>query len=168
MYTAQLENKGPFAIRYPRGRGVSSDWKQPFEEIKVGTGQVIREGNDLAIISIGHIGNYAIEACNQLADLGIDAAHYDIRFLKPIDEKLLHSICSKFKNVITIEDGTIVGGLGSAVVEFINDNNYNTSVKRLGVPDSFIEQGTVAELHRICGCDVEGIIETAKEITNQK
>lgn len=168
MYTAQLENMGPFAIRYPRGRGVSSDWKKPFEEIKIGTGQVIREGNDLAIISIGHIGNYAIEACRQLADLGIDTAHYDMRFLKPIDEKLLHTICSKFKNVITIEDGTIVGGLGSAVVEFINDNNYNTTVKRLGVPDSFIEQGTVAELHRICGCDVEGIVGIAKEIHTQK
>lgn len=175
MYTAQFENMGPFAIRYPRGRGISSDWKKPFEEIKVGTGQVIREGNDLAIISIGHIGNYAIEACKQLADMDIDAAHYDMRFLKPIDEKLLHAICSKFKNVITIEDGTIIGGLGSAVVEFINDNDYNTTVKRLGIPDNFIEQGTVAELHRICGCDVEGIIHTAKgiihtgkEVVNQK
>lgn len=168
MYTAQLENMGPFAIRYPRGRGINSDWKKPFEEIKVGTGQIIREGNDLAIISIGHIGNYVIEACKQLADAGIDAAHYDMRFLKPIDEKLLHSICAKYKNIITIEDGTIIGGLGSAVVEFINDNHYNTSVKRLGVPDSFIEQGTVAELHRICGCDVKGIVDTATGIANGK
>jgi 1-deoxy-D-xylulose-5-phosphate synthase len=162
MYTAQLDNMGPFVIRYPRGRGVTDGWRQPFEKIEVGKGRRLREGKDLAILSIGHIGNLATEACKQLSELGIEAAHYDMRFLKPIDEALLHEVFQKYDKVITIEDGTIVGGLGSAVIEFMNDHNYHAQIKRLGVPDTFIEQGTVAELYRICGCDIQGIIETAK------
>ena len=168
MYTAQLENMGPFVIRYPRGRGMSDHWKRPFEKIELGTGRCLREGKDLAILSIGHIGNLATEACKQLSEAGIEAAHYDMRFLKPIDEVLLKEIFSKHTNVITIEDGTIIGGLGSAVIEYVSDQNLPAIVKRLGVPDTFIEQGTVAELYRICGCDIQGIIETAKGLTSQK
>ena len=169
MYTAQLDNMGPFVIRYPRGRGVIGDgWRKPFEKIEVGTGRRLREGKDLAILSIGHIGNIVTKACTELSAAGVEAAHYDMRFLKPIDEALLHEVFTKYDKVITIEDGTIIGGLGSAVIEFMNDHDYNASVKRLGVPDTFIEQGTVSELYRICGCDVQGIVETAKELSGQK
>jgi 1-deoxy-D-xylulose-5-phosphate synthase len=167
MYTAQLDNMGPFVIRYPRGRGVTDGWRRPFEKIEVGTGQRLREGKDLAILSIGHIGNLATKACKQLSEMGIEAGHYDMRFLKPIDEVLLHEVFKKYDKVITIEDGTIIGGLGSAVIEFMNDHHYRADIKRLGVPDTFIEQGTVAELYRICGCDVQGIIEAAKELTTK-
>jgi 1-deoxy-D-xylulose-5-phosphate synthase len=168
MYTAQLDNMGPFVIRYPRGRGVIGDgWRKPFEKIEVGIGRRLREGKDLAILSIGHIGNLVTKACNQLSEIGIEAAHYDMRFLKPIDEALLHEVFQKYDKVITIEDGTIIGGLGSAVIEFMNDHNYQASIKRLGVPDTFIEQGTVAELYRICGCDTQGIIETAQALIAQ-
>jgi 1-deoxy-D-xylulose-5-phosphate synthase len=165
MYTAQLDNMGPFVIRYPRGRGVTDGWRRPFEKIEVGTGQRLREGKDLAILSIGHIGNLANKACIQLSEMGIEAGHYDMRFLKPIDKALLHEVFKKYDKVITIEDGTIIGGLGSAVIEFMNDHHYRADIKRLGVPDTFIEQGTVAELYRFCGCDVQGIIEAAKELT---
>jgi len=168
MYTAQLDNMGPFVIRYPRGRGVTDGWRRPFEKIEVGTGQRLREGKDLAILSIGHIGNLATKACKQLSEMGIEAGLYDMRFLKPIDEVLLHEVFKKYDKVITIEDGTIIGGLGSAVIEFMNDHHYRADIKRLGVPDTFIEQGTVAELYRICGCDVQGIIEAAKELTTNK
>jgi len=169
MYTAQLDNMGPFVIRYPRGRGVIGDgWRKPFEKVEVGTGRRLREGKDLAILSIGHIGNLATEACKQLSAMGIEAAHYDMRFLKPIDEAILNEVFLKYEKVITIEDGTIIGGLGSAVIEFMNDHNYRASIKRLGVPDTFIEQGTVAELYRICGCDTRGIIETAQALIAHK
>jgi 1-deoxy-D-xylulose-5-phosphate synthase len=169
MYTAQLDNMGPFVIRYPRGRGVTGDgWRKPFEKIEIGTGRCLRKGSDVAILSIGHIGNLATEACKQLSEVGIEAAHYDMRFLKPLDEALLHEVFKNHDKVITIEDGTIIGGLGSAVIEFMNDHKYKASVKRLGVPDTFIEQGTVAELYRICGCDIQGILETANELVGQK
>lgn len=168
MYTAQLDNMGPFVIRYPRGRGVCDEWRKPFEKIEVGKGRCLREGKDLAILSIGHIGNLATEACKQLSGMGIEAAHYDMRFLKPIDKVLLEEVFSKYTKVITIEDGTIIGGLGSAVIEYVNDHNLPAIVQRLGVPDTFIEQGSVAELYRICGCDIQGIIETAKGLISQK
>ncbi len=158
MYTAQLEGMGPFAIRYPRGRGIKHQWKTPFSVLPVGKGQTIREGKDLAIISIGHIGNLALEACDQLSEKGIEAALYDIRFLKPIDEELLHEIFKRFNKVITIEDGCIIGGLGSAITEFASDHGYHdVSIRRLGIPDRFIEQGTLEELHHECGIDTEGI-----------
>jgi 1-deoxy-D-xylulose-5-phosphate synthase len=168
MYTAQLDNMGPFVIRYPRGRGVLDGWRKPFEKIEVGKGRCLREGKDLAILSIGHIGNLVTGACKQLSEMGIEAAHYDMRFLKPIDEAILNEVFLNYDKVITIEDGTIIGGLGSAVIEFMNDHNYRASIRRLGVPDTFIEQGTVAELYRICGCDTQGIIETAKELISPK
>ena len=164
MYTAQLEGMGPFAIRYPRGRGVMPQWKTPFTALQVGKGQIIREGKDLAIISIGHPGNEALKACIQLAEKNIDAALYDMRFLKPIDEELLHLIFSQFNKIITLEDSSIIGGLGSAVIEFANDNGYhNAVIHRLGIPDRFIEQGTNEELHHECGIDLEGIIKAAEQ-----
>ena len=164
MFTAQLENKGPFSIRYPRGRGVMTKWKTPFKEIEVGKGRLIRKGTDVAILSIGHVGNFVIEASKELAKKRIDIAHYDMRFVKPIDEKILHEVGKNFKAVITIEDGTVVGGFGSAVLEFMSDNGYNPVIKRLGVPDRFVDHGTPQELHRECGFDVEGIIKTVKSL----
>jgi len=162
MYTAQLEGMGPFAIRYPRGRGVMPEWKTPFTALPVGKGHMIIEGKDLAIISIGHLGNTALEACTQLAEKSIDVALYDIRFLKPVDEELLHEVFKRFDKIITLEDGSLIGGLGSAVTEFANDKGYqNASIHRLGVPDRFVEQGTVEELHHECGIDLEGIVNAA-------
>ena len=162
MYTAQLEGMGPFAIRYPRGRGVMPLWKTPFSALTVGKGRMIRDGKDLAIISIGHVGNTALEACTQLAAKNIDVALFDIRFLKPIDEELLHEIFKRFDKVITLEDGSLIGGLGSAVTEFANDKGYHdASIHRLGVPDRFVEQGTPAELYHECGIDLEGIVNAA-------
>lgn len=164
MYTAQLEGMGPFAIRFPRGRGVMPLWKIPFTALPVGKGRLIRQGKDLAIISIGHHGNIALEACSQLAEINIDAALYDIRFLKPIDEELLHEVFKQFDKVITLEDGSVIGGLGSAVTEFANDNGYQHAViHRLGIPDRFIEQGTVEQLHHQCGIDTEGIVNATEK-----
>ena len=164
MYTAQLDGMGPVAIRYPRGRGVMLDWKKPFRKIEPGKGRKICSGDDVVIISIGHVGNSVVEACFKLGIIGINVAHYDIRFLKPLDEELLHEIFKNFRKIITVEDGTIIGGLGSAVLEFMADNNYKSNIKRLGIPDRFIEQGTITELHKECGYDTEGIIKTVKEI----
>jgi len=162
MYTAQLEGMGPVAIRYPRGRGVMPQWKTPFTALQVGKGRIIREGTDLAIIAIGHIGNEALNACTQLAEKNIDAALYDIRFLKPLDEELLHLVCNQFDKIITLEDASIIGGLGSAVTEFANDHGYhNITIHRLGIPDRFVEQGTVEELHHECGIDLDGIVNSA-------
>ncbi len=164
MYTAQLREMGPFAIRYPRGRGVMPQWKTPFTELQVGKGRMILDGNDLAIISIGPIGNTAFEACLQLAEKNIEAALFDIRFLKPIDEELLHSIFKKFNKIITLEDGAIIGGLGSAVTEFASDKGFlNTTIRRLGIPDRFIEQGTPDELHNECGIDLQGIVNAVEQ-----
>ncbi|MDK2977414.1 MAG: 1-deoxy-D-xylulose-5-phosphate synthase [Bacteroidales bacterium] len=166
MYTAQLENHGPFSIRYPRGRGVMPEWKTPFKKIKIGKGQQIRKGEDIAILSIGHVGNYVIEASKILAkSYQIDVAHYDMRFVKPIDEEILHFVGKNYKAVITIEDGTIIGGFGSAILEFMNDHEYNPVIKRMGVPDKFIEQGTPQELHHECGFDVQGIIKEVRALT---
>ncbi len=164
MYTAQLNVTGPVAIRYPRGRGINAEWETPFREFTIGKGQLIKEGDDIAVLSIGHVGNSVIEACKELDDQGISVAHYDMRFLKPIDEELLATVFSKFKKIITVEDGTIVGGLGSAVLEFMADHHYIAQVKRLGIPDKFIEQGTIAELHAECGYDVAGIVKAVKKI----
>jgi 1-deoxy-D-xylulose-5-phosphate synthase len=161
MYTAQLpRTEGAFSIRYPRGQGVMPNWRTPFEEIEIGTGRKIREGEDLAILTIGHIGNYAVEVCEKLEKQGINIAHYDLRFAKPLDEKLLHEVFSAFKKVVTIEDGCLQGGVGSAVLEFMIDNNYNSEVKRLGIPDRIVEHGEQLELHHECGFDPEGIERT--------
>ena len=164
MFTAQLENKGPFSIRYPRGRGVIPDWKKPFEEIQIGKGRIIRKGSDIAILTIGHIGNFVTEVANILDKQHIDIAHYDMRFVKPIDEEILHEVAKKFKIVLTIEDASTIGGFGSAVTEFINDNGYNLIVKRLGIPDKFIDHGSPQELYKECGLDAESIAETVKRL----
>jgi 1-deoxy-D-xylulose-5-phosphate synthase len=162
MYTAQLdETKGAFSIRYPRGEGVMPNWRTPFEKIEIGKGRLVKEGKDIAILTIGHIGNYAAKACQMLEEEGIDAAHYDMRFVKPLDEKLLHQVFSKYNKIITVEDGCLMGGFGSAILEFMADHKYQAQVKRLGIPDAIIEHGEQLELHRECGFDPEGIAHTA-------
>lgn len=163
MFTAQSENYGAFVIRYPRGRGVMPEWKTDFEKIQIGKGQIIKEGKDLAFITIGHIGNNAIKASKILEKEGIDAGIFNMRFLKPIDNELLHHIFKNYQKIITIEDGVITGGLGSAVMEFAVDNNYHNTIVRMGVPDRFIEQGSIEELQKECGFDVDSIIETARK-----
>jgi len=164
MYTAQADNNGPFSIRYPRGTGTMADWKTPFKKIKIGTGRRVKNGDDVAILTIGDIGNYAVKATDELAKKGISIAHYDMRFVKPIDEILLHEVFGKFKKVITVENGCIQGGMGSAVLEFMADNNYQAEVKRLGIPDKFIEHGTQPELYDECSFDDKAIIETVKSL----
>jgi 1-deoxy-D-xylulose-5-phosphate synthase len=164
MFTAQLENKGPFSIRYPRGNGVMTEWKTPFKEIKVGTGRKITNGNDLAILSIGHPGNFVQEAIQELKEEGVSVAHYDMRFVKPIDQVMLHEVFTKFKKVITIEDGCLMGGFGSAVVEFMIDQKYNSEIVRLGIPDEYIHHGTQDELWEDCGFDKKAILKTIKKM----
>ena len=163
MYTATLQKEGAFTIRYPRGQGVMPEWRTPIEAVEVGKGRMIQEGEDLAILTIGHIGNYAVEACAALAEEGLHPAHFDMRFVKPLDEALLHEIFSRFKKVITVEDGCLQGGFGSAILEFMADHDYSqTSVKRLGIPDAVIEHGEQIELHRECGYDPEAIANAVK------
>lgn len=159
MYTAQLPDKGPFVIRYPRGRGVLTDWKCPLEELPIGKGRKLKEGKDMAVITLGPIGNLAAKAIERAEQAsGKSIAHYDLRFLKPLDEAMLHEIGKQFKQVITIEDGALNGGMGSAVLEFMADNNYQPNISRIGIPDKFIEHGTVPELYKICGMDEESIV----------
>ena len=164
MYTSQLPDQGPFSIRYPRGKGMMVNWKTPFKEIKIGTGRKIKNGEDIAILSLGHVGNYAVDACKQLNTKGIDAAHYDMRFAKPLDSLLLHEVFGKFSHIITVEDGCVVGGIGTAIAEFMLDNGYSSSIKRLGIPDSYIEHGTQEELHAECEYDANAISKVAQEI----
>ena len=166
MYTAQLPNKGPFVIRYPRGGGVLKDWRCPFEEIEIGKGRCLREGNDVTVLSIGAIGNDVAQAITELAESNsLSVAHYDMRFLKPLDENILHEVGRKFKHIITVENGVRNGGLGSAVIEWMNDHDYAVHVTRLGMPDDhFVEHGTVAELQHIVGIDVESIKQALAEL----
>ena len=166
MYTAQLPDQGPFIIRYPRGRGLISNWKRPFSPIVVGTGREIKAGTDAAILSIGPIGNLAYEAITEWESIHTDksVALYDIRFLKPLDTDLLHKICREHKRIITIENGTILGGLGSAVMEFIAENNYRPVIKRLGLPDEFIEHGSTPKLLQICKIDKDAVVDTLNEL----
>ena len=160
MYTAQLPDKGPFVIRYPRGNGVLTDWRCPLEAVEVGTGRCLKDGDDVAVLSIGPVGNNAA-----LAVEGTKAAHYDMRFLKPLDENILHEVGRRFKKVITVENGVRNGGLGSAVLEWMSDHGYQPQVVRMGLPDEFVEHGSVTELLKIVGLDVESI---RKEIPNYK
>ncbi|MCW5910270.1 MAG: 1-deoxy-D-xylulose-5-phosphate synthase [Cyclobacteriaceae bacterium] len=163
MFTAQLpRTEQVFSIRYPRGQGVMPHWRTPFQEIEIGKGRMIRDGEDVAILSFGHIGNYVVEACEVLGKNGIRPAHFDLRFVKPLDEELLHDVFSRFSKVITIEDGCIQGGVGSAVLEFMADHQYRAQVTRLGIPDRIVEHGDPLELHRECGMDVTGIIAAVK------
>ncbi|MCE7055367.1 1-deoxy-D-xylulose-5-phosphate synthase [Algoriphagus sp. AGSA1] len=163
MYSASIHN-GPYSIRYPRGKGVMPEWKTPFEEIPLGQGRIVKEGEEIAILSIGHIGNYAVEACGKLTKEGINPAHYDMRFVKPLDGELLHEIFGKFKKVVTVEDGCLMGGFGSAVIEWMMDHGYQAQVKRLGIPDEVVEHGEQIELHRDCGFDPEGIASTVRSM----
>lgn len=159
MYTAQLPDKGTFVIRYPRGRGVMTDWECPFEEVEVGTGRVLREGSDLAVLTLGPIGNNAAQAIDSLKAEGCTAsvAHYDMRFVKPLDTRLLTDIAHRFNRIITIEDGIRAGGFGSAVLEWMSDNGYHPEIIRMGLPDEFVEHGKVEELQKIVGIDTESI-----------
>jgi 1-deoxy-D-xylulose-5-phosphate synthase len=169
MYTAQLEeNKNPFVIRYPRGQGVMPEWRTPFEAIPVGKGRMIQDGEDIAILTFGHPGNFAVQACKELAADGLKPAHYDMRFAKPLDEELLHDIAARFTKIVTVEDGTIVGGFGSAVLEFMAANNYTPEVKMLGIPDRIVEHGKPEELHRECGYDAKGIAAAVREMVDDK
>ncbi len=165
MYTAQLpRTELAFSIRYPRGQGVMPEWRTPMEAIAIGTGRKLREGNELAILTLGHIGNYAVEVCERLARQNISIGHYDMRFAKPLDEKLLHEIFSQYKKIITVEDGCLQGGFGSAILEFMADNNLHAEVRRLGIPDRIVEHGEQHELHHECGFDAEGIERTVVEM----
>jgi 1-deoxy-D-xylulose-5-phosphate synthase len=158
MYTAQLDKiKSPFSIRYPRGRGVISEWEKPFTEIEIGKGRKISEGSDLAILSIGRPGNDVVKVVRKLNTENISIAHYDLRFAAPLDQSILHEVFQKFNQIITVEDGILKAGVGSAVIEFMADNGYKAEVRRLGIPDYFVEQGTQEELYRECGYDEEGI-----------
>ncbi len=175
MYTAQLEKtKNPFVIRYPRGEGVMVEWKTEMKEIEIGKGRKLsagssgREGNDIAILSLGHPGNFAAAAIRDLKNDGITPAHFDMRFVKPLDEEMLHEVFSKFDKIITVEDGTIVGGFGSAVLEFMNEHNYKAEIKMLGIPDRLVEHGTPKELHHECGYDASSIADAVREMKKEK
>ena len=158
MYTAQLPDLGPFAIRYPRGRGVLVDWECPLEEVQIGIGRKLKEGKDIAVLSLGPIGNEATKAiASAEAKNGKSIAHYDLRFLKPLDEEMLDEIDKNFQFIVTIEDGVLKGGMGSAILEFMADQGYTPTVRRIGIPDRFIQHGTPKELYQICGMDAENI-----------
>jgi 1-deoxy-D-xylulose-5-phosphate synthase len=164
MYTAQQDDMGPFVIRYPRGTGVMVDWQRPMKAIAVGKGRKICDGEDLAVLSIGTIGNEVVKATTALNEDGLYPAHYDLRFVKPLDENLLHEVFKKFSKIVTVEDGCIEGGMGSAILEFMADNNYNAEVVRLGIPDQFIEHGEQPELWAECGYDAVAIAEQVKKM----
>lgn len=169
MYTSQLPGQlSPVVIRYPRGEGVMSDWRRPFKEMQIGKGRKIRDGHDVAILSFGHPGNFVTEACKELLNDGLEPAHYDIRFVKPLDKELLHEVFSRFDKVITVEDGAIKGGFGSAILEFMSEHNYKADVKILGIPDHLVEHGKPAELHRECGYDAAGIASSVREMMKSK
>lgn len=168
MYTAQLENMGPFSIRYPRGNGSIVNWKTPMKEVSIGTGRKLTSGSDLAILSIGPLGIEAQNAVEKLADEGISAAHYDMRFIKPLDETILHEVFGKFDKIITVEDGVIIGGFGSAVIEFMAENQYVAKIVRLGIPDEFVEHGTQEELYALNEYDMAAIVKNAHLLVDKK
>ncbi len=169
MYTAQLEEtKYPYVIRYPRGQGVMPQWRTPMEKIETGTGRVICEGSEVAILTIGHPGNFAVAACRTLATEDIYPGHYDMRFVKPLDENLLHHIAGKYSKIVTVEDGTVVGGFGSAILEFLAAHGYHTEVRILGIPDRLVEHGKPEELHHECGYDAPAIADAVRELVNHK
>lgn len=169
MYTAQLDKTDfPISIRYPRGQGVMPEWKTPFEEIAIGKGRKIKDGRDIAILSLGHPGNFVTAAIRELKTDGVNPAHYDMRFAKPLDEALLHEVFRNYDKVITVEDGAITGGFGSAVLEFMAANHYSATVKLLGIPDRIVEHGQPKELHKECGYDAAGIANAVRELMKDK
>lgn len=168
MYTAQQENMGPFVIRYPRGNGFITDWKKTMCRLEIGKGEQLKEGENIAVLTIGTIANAAQEAIKKVEnEHQVKIAHYDLRFLKPLDEVLLHEIAKKYKQIITIEDGALIGGFGSAVLEFMADKNYNVQIKRIGIPDQFVEHGTQKELYAMLALDADGIAKTLTDILIQ-
>jgi 1-deoxy-D-xylulose-5-phosphate synthase len=168
MYTAQLDStKLPFVIRYPRGEGVMPEWRKPFEEIQIGKGRKLRDGKDIAILTIGHPGNFAAAAIRDLRHDGITPAHFDMRFAKPLDEELLHEALQGYSKIITVEDGTIVGGFGSAVTEFMAEHGYKNDLRMLGIPDRVVEHGTLKDLHRECGYDAQGIADAVRDMVRE-
>jgi len=169
MYTAQLDKIDlPFVIRYPRGEGVMPEWRTDMKEIGIGKGRKLKDGNDIAILSLGHPGNFAAAAIRDLKNDGLNPGHYDMRFAKPLDEELLHEACRKYGKIITVEDGAIEGGFGTAVLEFMASHHYKNEVRILGIPDTIVEHGTPKELHRECGYDTDGIIEAVREMMKEK
>lgn len=169
MYTAQLpETNYPMVIRYPRGEGVMPEWKTPFQEIKIGTGRKLKDGKEVAILSLGHPGNFVTAAIRQLRAEGLDPAHYDMRFVKPLDEAMLHEVFSKYDKVVTVEDGTVLGGFGSAVLEFMAAHNYKAQITIMGIPDRLVEHGTPKQLYREIGLDAEGIVATVRALAGVK
>ncbi|MCX6351088.1 MAG: 1-deoxy-D-xylulose-5-phosphate synthase [Bacteroidetes bacterium] len=168
MFTATQEGIGPFSIRYPRGEGVMIDWKTPLKNIPIGKGQKICDGDDIAILSIGHIGNFVVKATKMLNDTEVYPAHYDMRFVKPLDSEILHEVFGKHKNIITVEDGCVEGGFGSAILEWMAENNYQANVVRIGIPDEFIEHGEPMELYKECNMHPEGIAQKVREVLGVK
>ena len=168
MYTAQKTNTGPFAIRYPRGKVVKIDWKSTLKEVKIGKAEKINEGTEVAILSIGHPGNFIVEAQEQFNKLSISVAHWNMIFIKPLDTEVLDNVFKKYDKVITIEDGCLQGGFGSAIIEYMSDNGYNSKVKRLGIKDNFVNHGSQDELYRDCGIDVQAVVEAVKELVNNQ
>ncbi|MEM7109033.1 MAG: transketolase C-terminal domain-containing protein, partial [Bacteroidota bacterium] len=165
MYTSQLPREGKaFTIRYPRGQGVMPEWRTPFEKMEIGKGRKIKDGEDVAILTIGHIGNYAVDACEKLEKEGLNPAHYDMRFVKPLDEELLHEVFSNYSKVVTVEDGCLMGGFGSGILEFMAEHGYMAKLKRLGIPDAIIEHGEQKQLHAECDFDVDGITKAVIEM----
>ncbi|MEJ7588098.1 MAG: transketolase C-terminal domain-containing protein [Ferruginibacter sp.] len=169
MYTSQLvSTNSPFVIRYPRGEGVMAEWKTPFEEIQIGKGRKIKDGQEVAILSFGHPGNFAAAAIRDVKAEGINPAHYDMRFVKPIDKELLHEVFAKFTKIITIEDGTVIGGFGSAVLEFMNEYGYKADIKIMGIPDRLVEHGSLKELYKEIGLDADSIAGALREMMKAK
>jgi 1-deoxy-D-xylulose-5-phosphate synthase len=168
MFTASKGEHGPFSIRYPRGKGVLPEWRNEMELIPVGKGRKLKDGEGVAILSLGHPGNFAQEAIEELKTQGLDPAHYDMRFVKPLDEEMLHEIFQRYDKVLTVEDGALMGGFGSAILEFMVDHGYTAQVKRLGVPDEFIQHGTQQELWDYCGYDKNAIVASVKEMAGAK
>ena len=167
MYTAYSAKEGTFVIRYPRGKGEKADWRNEMSVLPVGKGKKLKDGKDIAILSIGPVGNEALKAIEQVEKEGVSVALYDMIYLKPVDEELLHEVGKKFNRIVTVENGVIKGGLGTAVLEFMADNGYTPKVKRIGVPDRFIEHGSVPELFKLCGMDSESIAEVVKEMVKE-
>ncbi len=165
MFTAQLEtNTSPFVIRYPRGEGTMPNWKTPFEELPIGKGRMLKDGEEVAILTLGHPGNFAQAAIRELRTQGLNPAHFDMRFAKPLDEAMLHKVFKKFTKIVTVEDGTVVGGFGSAIIEFMAAHNYTAQVKILGIPDRLVEHGTLKQLRSECGYDAQGIIDAVQAL----
>lgn len=168
LYTASIQKEQPFAIRYPRGRGRNVNWKVPFEKMPIGKGRMLRDGDSVAVLTLGHIGEEVQDLYDRFNKEGISAAHYDMRFAKPLDTELLHEIFKKFSRIITVEEGQEIGGFGTAILEFMADNGYSAKIKRLGIPDRFIEHGEIPELRKQIGIDAQSIFSAIKEIILEK